>query len=145
MAVVCCDTSFLFALYGNDAHTPKAIAEVRRLRTALAISPLNEYELSNAIRLAVFRGLRSQAEATAILAAFAADLAAGRLHLPVCNLALVLMEAKRISATHTQTTGHRSFDILHVAAGIYFGASLFFTFDARQQTLAKVEGLKPRP
>jgi predicted nucleic acid-binding protein len=145
VAVLCCDTSFLFALYGNDAHTASAIGEVQRLGTAVTISPLNEYEYYNAIYFAAFRRLFVPRQASAFLAAFAADLAAGNLHLPICNLALVLIEAKRLSSSHTQTAGHRSFDILHVAAAIRFGATEFLTFDANQRRLAKAEGLKARP
>jgi predicted nucleic acid-binding protein len=142
MAVVCCDTSFLFALYGNDAHTAPAIGEVQRLGTPITISPFNEYEYLNAMHFAVFRRLFVPAQASGFLAAFAADLAEGNLHLAVCNLAFVLVEAKRLSSSHTQNNGHRSFDILHVAAAIQFGATEFLTFDANQRRLAKAEGLK---
>jgi hypothetical protein len=53
--VICSDTSFLFALYGSDVHTSKAIGEVRRMQKPITISLLNEYELLNAIQFAVFR------------------------------------------------------------------------------------------
>ena len=145
MAVICCDTSFLFALYGNNVHTGSAIAEVQGLETPMTISPFNEYELCNAINFAVFRRFFSPAQASRLLAAFAADLDAGTLHLPVCNLALVLIEAKRLSASYTQIAGHRSFDILHVATAIQFGAREFLTFDINQRRLARAEGLEARP
>jgi predicted nucleic acid-binding protein len=145
MSVICCDTSFLFALYGNDAHTTAALSEVQRLGNPITISPFNEYEYFNAIHFAVFRRLFVPAQARGLLAAFAADLATGNLHLPVCNLAFVLVEAKRLANSYTQNAGHRSFDILHIAAAIQFGATEFLTFDANQRRLANAERLKARP
>jgi len=38
---ICCDTSFLFAVYGNDLHTPNFDANQRALAAAesLAVNP----------------------------------------------------------------------------------------------------------
>jgi predicted nucleic acid-binding protein len=57
------------------------------------------------------------------------------------NLAAVIDEAKRLSATHTLTGGHRSFDILHAAAAVRLEAERFLTFDLRQKDLAAAVGL----
>jgi hypothetical protein len=76
------------------------------------------------------------------LAAFEADLASGYFALPTCNLARVLIEARRLSASHTMTGGHRAFDILHVAASLHLGASEFLTYDTNQHKLATTVGLK---
>ena len=118
--MVSCDTSFLVSLYLLDTHTPKARAKLRQIRPPeeLMLSPFHQYELPNAIRLSVSRGLRTAAAGETILAAFEADLASGYFALPTCNLAIVLIEAKRLSASHTVTGGHRAFDILHVAAAL---------------------------
>ncbi len=70
---------------------------------------------------------------------------AGRLVLATCNLTMVVAEAKRLAVTHTLTGGHRSFDILHVAAALHLGAREFLSFDSNQRELAKAEGLKIRP
>lgn len=59
----------------------------------------------------------------------------------ICNLAAVIDDAKRISAAHTLSGGHRSFDILHVAAAARLGAQRFLTFDRNQKRLAEAEGL----
>jgi predicted nucleic acid-binding protein len=56
-------------------------------------------------------------------------------------LAVVIDEAKRLSATHTLTGGHRGFDMLHVAAALQLKARHFLTFDANQKRLAEAEGL----
>jgi hypothetical protein len=89
--------------------------------------------------------LRDAAAGETILAAFEADLASGYFDLPACNLAGVLIEAKRLSASHTMTGGHRAFDILHVAAALHLGASEFLSFDTNQRKLAISAGLKPGP
>ncbi len=59
----------------------------------------------------------------------------------VLNLAEVIDEAKRLSATHTLNGGHRGFDILHVASAMRLSVDTFLTFDAKQKQLAEAEGL----
>ena len=50
-------------------------------------------------------------------------------------------EAKRLSAMHTRTGGHRGFDILHVAATLQLKGERLLTFDGNQKKLADAEGL----
>lgn len=139
--VVCADTSFLFSLYGNDVNTPAALAAMARLRFPLSLSAFNGFELENALRFAEFRGTLAAGKAAAYLADYEADRAAGKLVFPACDLAAVLAEACRLSAAHTLTGGHRSFDVLHVAAARVLGAGEFLSFDANQRALAGAEGL----
>jgi predicted nucleic acid-binding protein len=73
---------------------------------------------------------------------FEAALAQERLIVETCNLADVVDEAKRLSAIHTVSGGHRGFDILHVAAALKLGAAEFLTFDGNQKKLAESEGLR---
>lgn len=143
--LLCCDTSFLFSLYGRDAHTSRAAAEVVRAGSPLVVTVLGEYELLNAVRFAEFRGVLSAGGAAAIIAAFEADLGAGRLVIERSNLAQIVSEAKRLSTLHTAAGGHRSFDILHVATAAHLKAEIFLTFDANQRALAEAAGLKVRP
>jgi len=143
-----CDTSFLYSLYLIDSHTKEARARVQRITDPadrIALSPFHQYELPNAIRLSVFRGLRDADAGEAILAAFHTDLDDGRFELPTCNLAVVLVEAQRLSSDYTVNGGYRAFDILHVAAALHFGTREFLTFDAKQSKLALAVGLKPGP
>lgn len=140
--VICCDTSFLFSLYGNDAHSPRALAWTAQCTSAVVLSTLTEYEFGNALRLAEFRGLLKPRTVTRFRALFEAALAQGRLRVETCNLADVVDEAKRLSAIHTVTGGHRGFDILHVAAALKMGATEFLTFDGNQKRLAASEGLR---
>ena len=135
------DTSFLFSLYGNDEHTSRALSWMKAKRKALTLTPLSEYELSNALRFAEYRKGIAPGEATLFWSQFEADRARGRLAIKICNLAEVVEEAKRISAMHTLTGGHRGFDILHVASALVVHAKEFLTFDANQKKLAQAEGL----
>lgn len=143
--VVCADTSFLFSLYARDRHTAQARAALAGLSTPVVLSPFNEYELANAVRLAAFRRLFTAADVATVLGAFAADLSSGRLTLPPCDLAPVLAQARRLSAAHTLTGGHRAFDVLHVAAALHLSAGEFLSFDANQRVLAAAEGLTVGP
>lgn len=146
--MTCCDTSFLHSLYLIDSHTREARARVKLIRDPadrIALSPFHQYELQNAIRLSVFRGLRDAVAGDAILVAFQTDQDDGRFALPTCNLAVVLSEAQRLSSSYTMSGGYRAFDILHVAAALHFGTREFLTFDAKQCKLALAVGLKPGP
>jgi predicted nucleic acid-binding protein len=139
--VIYADTSFLFALYGNDVHTPRAIEWTKSQRSALTLTTLTEFELGNALRFAEFRRGIAPGDAARFWAQFEADRASGRLLIQVCNLADVVNEAKRLSATYTLSGGHRSFDILHVATALIVKAPQFLTFDKNQTQLAEAEGL----
>jgi len=140
--VTACDTSFLFSLYCNDAHSPRALAWIVQCTSAIILSPLTQYEFGNALRFAEFRGLLTPGAAAQALALFEAALAQKRLIVENCNLADVVDEAKRLSAIHTARGGHRGFDILHVAAALMLGAAEFLTFDENQKRLAESEGLR---
>ncbi len=139
--VVSADTSFLFSLFGNDAHSQKALDWVRASPLPLSISELAEFELANAFRFAESCQRLPTGQAAKYWAFYEADRDAGRVQVELCNLAEVLVEARRLSATHTLTGGHRSFDILHVAAAKTLGARHFLTFDANQRLLALSENL----
>ena len=57
----------------------------------------------------------------------------------------VLDRAASLSEKHTLTGGHRSYDLLIVAAALEAGATEFWGFDARQRELATAEGLLVGP
>jgi predicted nucleic acid-binding protein len=123
--VTVADTSFLFALFGSDAHTAAAQNWARQTKQPLAVTTLNRYEFSNAMRFAMFRKSISRSDGLASLAAFDTDLKHGILQLTPCDPAAVVSEAERLSELHTLTGGHRSFDILHVAAARMLKATTF--------------------
>ncbi|MGC1480201.1 MAG: PIN domain-containing protein [Chthoniobacterales bacterium] len=142
---ICCDTSFLFSLYGRDAFTVRAAAQVAELKQVLTLSTFNEFELWNSIRFAVCRGFLSADRGTRMLTQLATDRSAGGFHIPQLDLPDVLAEARRLSAIHTLTGGHRAFDILHVAAAVRLNAGLFLSFDENQCGLARSVGLTLAP
>ncbi|MFO1450350.1 MAG: PIN domain-containing protein [Opitutaceae bacterium] len=145
MATIVTDTSFLFSLFGGDAHTAAARAWAMQTKQPIAITALNRYELGNAIRFAAFRKVISQQDALASLAAFEADLKNGVLQSVSPDLAEIIKEATRLSESHTVAGGHRSFDILHVAAARVLKATLFLSFDANQRKLAGTAKLTVGP
>jgi predicted nucleic acid-binding protein len=145
MATVVADTSFLFALFGSDAHTAAARAWTREAGRPITVTALNRYELGNALRFAVFRKVVAPADALHSLAAFEADMKSGHLHLARCDLDAVVAEATRLSERHTSAGGHRSLDVLHVAAARVLKATVFLSFDLNQRKLAAAVGLTVGP
>jgi predicted nucleic acid-binding protein len=139
--VICADTSFLFSLYADDAHSGRALNWLASSKTPLTLSELSEYELGNALRFAEFRKLLNSGQAATFWAQYEADRNSGRIVVSICNLAAVIDQAKRLSASYTRVGGHRGFDILHVATALEVGAKHFLTFDTNQKKLAKAEGL----
>ncbi len=136
------DTGFLCSLYAPDAHTPRAVARMKRQALPLAFTWLHQLEFRNALRLRVFRGEITAAERDASLNAMLADLATGVLIAAAPPLAAVMTEAERLSALHSETLGTRTLDVLHVAAALVLGLAQLLTFDSRQAALAKAAGLK---
>ena len=143
--MIVADTSFLFALFGRDAHTAAAQSWARQTTQPIAVTALNRYEFANAIRFAAFRKVISPRDALGSLAAFEADLKQGILQLTPCDLADVVREADRLSELHTLTGGHRSFDILHVATARLLKATTILTFDLNQRKLANAVRLSVGP
>ena len=101
-------------------------------------------EYRNALRLRVFRKEITSGQRDASLNLLLADLASGVLaHAEAPQMELML-EAERLSASHSERLGTRSLDILHVAAALVLGCGVFHTFDIRQAKLARAAGLKVR-
>jgi len=138
----CTDTSFLFSLYGHDIHTAEALDLLEKSGQPLLLSPLNEFELGNALRFAEWRGLLPAGDAARRIEALADDHTAGRWRRSEIPLTEIVSEAGRLSHSHTVAGGHRSSDILHVAHARLVAPKRFVSFDANQLRLAKAVGLK---
>ena len=145
MAANLAATSFLFSLYGNDAHTAAAHGWVRPGNMPVTLTALTRYELGNALRFAAYRKIITPANALSALAAFESDLSAGYLRLETCDYAGIVEEARRLSGLYTLVGGHRSFDILHVATARVLKAGVFLSFGANQRKLAAAVGLNAAP
>ncbi len=139
--VIASDTSFLFALYGNDYHSGTATAWISDVTVPIRISILNDFELRNALRFSEFCRRMPPGDSASKLSLIENAITDGRLVLCKSNLSEILAEASRLSLAYTLTGGHRGFDILHVAAAKILGATHFLTFDANQKRLAEIEGL----
>ena len=139
--MICCDTSFLFSVYGNDANSGRALDYLRKEGAPLAVSAFNGFGLANAFRLAEFRKLINAGDGEQFIDQYRQDITEERIVEYPCNLAEVLKRAQQLSANHTMTGGHRGFDIIHVAAALEMGAEAFLTFDRNQSRLAEAEKL----
>lgn len=139
--IVAADTSFLFSLLGKDFNTDEALAVVGELSESLTLSPVNDLELINASLMAEFQGFKAPGFSARMETMLKAEHAAGRFRYPPFNPAKAIARATELSRRHTLTQGHRTYDVLLVAAAIELGATDFLTFDARQARLAEAEGL----
>ena len=136
------DTSFLVATYSPEAGSPKAIACLQRLRGPLPFTPFHRHELRNGLRLRVFRREITVEQRKEAFRAIESDLEENILtHTPL-PWTDTFREAETLAASHTETMGVRSFDLLHVGLALALGATDFLTFDARQAALAKAAGLR---
>lgn len=143
--VVYADTSFLFSLYAQDANTARAAQFAETLHGALIVTPLQHFELRNALRLSVFRGDIAEDECRRLLDVIEADIKTGALVETPVSWAEVYAEAESLSAAHTGKAGTRALDVLHVASAAAIGAVNFYTFDARQKALALKAGMTVKP
>jgi predicted nucleic acid-binding protein len=139
------DTSFLARIYTPHADSTKAVTWMQRATEALPFTPLHRHELRNAVRLRVFRGEITTEQRKEAFRAVDDDLADRILAHTSIGWTDTFREAEKLAATHTETLGVRSFDLLHVGLAITLGATEFLTFDTRQAALAKAAGLKVKP
>lgn len=139
------DTSFLFSLYAQDTNTVLAASIAKTFNTGLVVTPLQLFELRNALRLSIFRTDITREEGQTVLALIETDMRTGVLIDATVSWTHVYSEAEKLSANHTHQLGTRSFDIMHVALAITLGARDFYTFDIRQKYLADKAGLRTYP
>jgi predicted nucleic acid-binding protein len=139
------DTSFVLSLYLQDVHSPKAAAHVARRNRPLAVTALLAFEMEQAVEHAMFRQTVAPAHGHKALSDWQADLASGAVVIVGTDWPQAFEEARRIARLRTVTEGHRSLDILHVAAALVSEAEELLTFDERQRKLAQAEGLKVKP
>ena len=139
------DASFLVSLYVQRGDTPAVRAHLATMTEPLHVGSLLRVEFVNAIRAAAFRGDLPGGVAVAALAAFDADVDAGRVVIPPVEWEQVHAAAERLSNAHTNRHGYSALDVLHVATAVTLGAREFLTFDAKQAALAKAAGLKVKP
>jgi len=145
------DTSFLCALYRQQANSPAAAAYFKAMVEPLYVSSLLLYEFRQSLRFQVWLHARDrnkgypQVNCNHALADLQTDLDTGVVMVVSVNWPEVHRLAEILSKRHTIAGGHRSLDILHVATGIHLGASEFLTFDTNQIKLAFAQKMKVKP
>lgn len=146
------DTSFLVKLLSREPGGAEAVAEYRRMgRPRLFYLRLHALEVENAIRQRAFHerrvrpsGERGQIvhERDTALARVHQLLKRGALEEVTVEMDLALDRARELSARHTEKTGARAIDLLHVACALVLETEVFVTSDQRQASLAIAEGLQ---
>lgn len=139
------DTALLVKAFILEADSPETIALLESVGEPFACSHLHELEIPNAIRLKRFRGEISEAQETAAIRTFRADVEAGRFDRLAYNLSAVFIRAEQLSAKYSGETGTRSLDLWHVAAALEAGCTAFASYDARQRAVAELCGLTVIP
>jgi len=145
------DTSFLCGFYVKQSNSPSAAAHAATMREPLHVTAFLAYEFRQSLRFQTWRHSTNSregiapADAQAALLQFETDLANGVAVSTPCNFQEVLRRAEYLSKQHTSASGHRSFDVLHVATALHLGVKEFLTFDVNQRKLAAAERLTPKP
>lgn len=138
--IVYADSSFIVSLYVNDAHSGEARRRVREV-SSLVFTSLHRAEWVHALAKQQFWGNLTAERAEQFDAQLASDQAGGlwrETELPDVSFEICADLARR----HAARLGVRTLDSLHVACALELKAERFWTFDERQATLARAEGLK---
>lgn len=141
------DTSFLCALYRTQVNSPIADQWMVELTVPLGVSSLLLLDFRQSVRLQIrlhqndrSKGF-SQREGQQMLNDLQRDLNSGLLAPIPVDWSSVHQRAEALSHAHTQASGHRLVDLLHVATALHLGVTEFLTFDGNQKRLAEAEGL----
>jgi len=134
------DTSFVVSLYVTDRHSAEAR---RRIAGAppLWFTPFHRAESAHAFAQHVFHGKASLAEMQRLNRQLDKDRASG-LWLEVSMPESVFDVCADLARRHVPRLGLRTLDSLHVACALELNAKQFWTFDERQDKLAKAVGFK---
>lgn len=135
------DTSAIVKLYFKEEYSREVSEWVRMRNESIPLTPLHELELINAVKLKCFRNEMSAKQSEIILTNFGKHEMIGVFHRPQISWADMFFLATQLAGKHTESTGSRSLDIMHVAIALSIGALSFLTFDDRQSKLASIAGL----
>ena len=136
------DTSVLLKTYVYEDRSEEAIQLLENQVTKPPISPPLKLEFTNALQLKVFRTEITPEDKNRYLAAFKEDLSQGYFVSPRFEMESVYSASEQLAQQHSSLLGTRSMDIVHVAIALEIGATIFISFDHRQQDLANACGLK---
>jgi len=139
------DSSLLISYYVNDSNSVSAQAVIHAATDPLPFTGLHRLEMRNALALGVFRRVLSPAQVSAAWSDVERDLRSGRLFPHPVNWTPVYRAAAQWAALHSPAIGCRSLDVLHVTLAKKLGVHEFFTFDARQKSLALALAMTVKP
>lgn len=146
------DTNFLLRAFLDYEDTEVALNHLRTLRASKTGCPatwLHRIEYANALHLLVFQSrsggkphVTSETAAVAHLDFETALQPGGALRdatLPAQELAKLCQE---LSAHHSARHGFRTYDVIHVSSALLLKCDAIWSFDAKVNKLAGLEGLK---
>jgi predicted nucleic acid-binding protein len=150
------DTNFFTRVYLSLPESEKAdqlfATAKSKGASKLPVTWLHELELANALEMSVWLGKQgaqprvSPQSAAVALETFKEDLAAETfLQGATVEVSALQPVFEDIAARLTAKHGFRVYDILHVVSARLLGCDHFFSFDAKANALAKIEGLKTAP
>jgi len=139
------DTSLLVSYYINDSNSVSAQAVIHATSDPLPCTGLHRLEMRNALALGIFRHILTGAQVGAAWSDIERDLRSGRLVPQPVNWSPVYRAAAKWAAVHCSTIGCRSLDVLHVTLAKKLNVTEFYTFDARQKSLALALGMTVKP
>ena len=139
------DTGILLKSYVEEPDSEVAEGVLRAMGAPFAYSHIHGLEISNAIRLKVFRKEMTSAQAASALRTFRSDLDKGLLVAIPAGLPDIFLRAEKLSAKHSPSLGTRSMDLLHIAASLESDCTRFASLDIRQRECARLESLEVFP
>jgi hypothetical protein len=139
------DSAIILKLYVQEATSAHAIRLANECPAPCLLTPWQEIETRTALRLKAFRSEITASEMQGSLEAFEEDVLSGRWRRADYDGATVWRFARELSDRHAAEVGCRTLDLIHVALALSIRVEVFITFDERQRTLSKLEGLKVRP
>src|SRR6478609_5765618 len=110
--LACADTSFLFSLYVEDAHSAASRRLMVKLGEPLILTAFNDFEFAQALRLALHRKLIGTTEVAVAEASFERDRSEGFFLEATVTHAAILKRARSLAMKHTASAGCRSMDLL---------------------------------
>ena len=135
------DTSLLVKIYIPEEGSEKIIGFIEKNNSALYLNQIQEFELTNALSLKLFRKEISKTQHEHIKSKLAKDFSLNRIQRVILNWIEVMNSAVLLSQKHTPAVGCRTLDILHVAAATQNNFKHFLTNDPRQMALAEKAGM----
>ncbi|MDY6973354.1 MAG: type II toxin-antitoxin system VapC family toxin [Thermodesulfobacteriota bacterium] len=136
------DTSVIVKLYFKEEYSLSVSNWLKENNEAIPFTTFHELEFNNAVNLKEFRAEITADEIRLIMARFAEHEGKGVFYRPQISWNDTFRYAVDLSNKHTNKTGSRALDILHVASALSIRADRFLTFDERQSTLAALSGMR---